>query len=101
MSIHADDGEAGQRIQRGAICFEVFQGLDINIVVITKPATEEDFMKYADLMVGDKRYVCGTGYMDGDRAVYCIIMDDSGLQSVLDGTEVNLIMAETASLMEY
>ena len=101
MSIHAYDGGAGKRIQRGNICFEIFRGLDINIVVITKPATEEDFMKYADLMIGDNRYVCGTGYMDGDSAVYCIIMDDSGLQSLLDHTEVNLIMAETASLMEY
>lgn len=101
MSIHAYDGGDGQRIQRGDICFEIFQGLDINIVVITKPATEEDFIKYADLMIGNDRYVCGTGYMDGDRAVYCIVMDDSGLQSLLEGAEANLIVAETASLMEY
>lgn len=101
MSIQPYADAPEHRIQRGDIHMDIFRGLGVHIVVITKPVLEVDFMKRADIMVADNSYCCGTGYMDGNQAVYCIVMDDLELQSLLDASNVELVMCPDTALMEY
>ena len=91
ISIAPYDGGAGEQIQRGDIAFEIFAGLDTHIAVITKSASEKTFVESAVLKIGNIASVNVTGYLDGDRAVYCCVLLDSEWKALVDGTNAYLI----------
>lgn len=99
MSIRPYNGDPDEVLQRGELTLEVFHVLDTNVIMCYQTVSEADFIEYAYLMVDDDLCYSAKGYLDGDQAAYCCVMNDIDFRVLLDGMEVNLAANDVASLV--
>lgn len=82
ISVHRYDAGAGRSIRRAGLNFEIFQGLNTNIVVMSVPFSKDTFMETAVLQIGESLSIELTGYQAGARAAYCCVLNDSELNAL-------------------
>lgn len=73
---------------------EIYRALDANVAVICEASGDADALENACLLVGSCAQIELRGYMDGDSAVYCCVLNDAELEALRSGEAARLLHVE-------
>ena len=70
---------------------EIYRALDMNVAVIYEARGDADALENACLLLGSCAQIELCGYMDGDSAVYCCVLDNAELEALRSGVDARLL----------